>query len=115
MKACKSKIKSVIKKGNQHFLLLFLYNFILALLCPLWEIRVAIPGRGTAAARAALAIPISVYSIFVCPNNGMAARVWGVYRTTFLTIPCLLIASPELLALRSLSGEFASQFTLTTV
>ena len=25
---------------------------------------------------AALAIPISVCSIFVCPNNGMAASVW---------------------------------------
>ena len=32
-------------------------------------------GKGTAAARAALPIPISVCSIFVCPNNGMAASV----------------------------------------
>ena len=31
---------------------------------------------GTATAKAALTIPISVCSIFVCPNNGMAARVW---------------------------------------
>ena len=30
----------------------------------------------TAAARAALPIPISVSSIFVCPNNSMAASVW---------------------------------------
>ena len=31
--------------------------------------------EGTAAAKAALLIPISVCSISVCPNNGMAASV----------------------------------------
>ena len=31
--------------------------------------------KATAAARAALPIPISVWSIFVCPNNDMAASV----------------------------------------
>ena len=43
----------------------------------LWEIRVTLPGYGTAAARAALPIRISVCSIFVCPNSGMAASVLG--------------------------------------
>ena len=33
-------------------------------------------GKATAAARAALPIPISMCSIFVCPNNGMAASAW---------------------------------------
>ena len=33
-------------------------------------------GKVTAAARAALPISISVRSIFVCPNNGMATSVW---------------------------------------
>ena len=45
-------------------------------LCPLREIRVPLPGYGTAAARAALPIPISVDSIFVCSDNGMAPSVW---------------------------------------
>ena len=34
---------------------------------PLWETRVALPGWNTAAARAALRIPISVCSISLCP------------------------------------------------
>ena len=42
------------------FVFLFLH-------CPLWEIQ---------AARAALPISTSVCSIFLCPNNGMAASVW---------------------------------------
>ena len=49
---------------------LFLYFFV-----PLMEIRVALLWQGTAAARAALPIPISVCSIFVCVNNGMATSV----------------------------------------
>ena len=39
------------------------------------EIRVALPGQGTAATRAALPIPVSVCSIFMCPNNGMADSI----------------------------------------
>ena len=40
----------------------------------MWEIRVAIPGKGyTAAAGAALPIPTSVCSIFMCPNKGSVA------------------------------------------
>ena len=42
-----------------------LFPFLLVLLCPLQEIQVALPGSGTAAARAALSIPVSVCSIFV--------------------------------------------------
>ena len=49
---------------------------VLVLLCPLREIRVAKPGYGTAAARAALPIPTGVCSIFVCANSGVAASVW---------------------------------------
>ena len=45
-------------------------------LCLLQEIPVTLPRKGTAAARAALPIPASVCSIFMCPNNGMAASVW---------------------------------------
>ena len=33
-------------------------------------------GKATAAARAALPIPISVCSIFVCPSDGMNDSVW---------------------------------------
>ena len=43
------------------FYIWFLLVFVL--LCPLWDIWV------TAAARAVLPIPLSVRSIFVCPNN----------------------------------------------
>ena len=35
-------------------------NFLLVLPCPLWEIQVALPSHGAAAARAALPIPIPV-------------------------------------------------------
>ena len=40
--------------------------------------KVISPGlvKATAAARAALPIPTSVCSIFVCSNNRMAASVW---------------------------------------
>ena len=51
-------------------------NISLVFLCPLREIRVALPKYSTAAARAALSIPIGVCSIFVSPNNGLAASVW---------------------------------------
>ena len=30
-----------------------------------------------AAARASLPVPVSVCSIYECPNNGMVASVWG--------------------------------------
>ena len=50
---------------------------VLVLHCRLWKIRIALPGMlGTAAKRAALPIPVSVCSIFVCPNNAMAGSVW---------------------------------------
>ena len=32
--------------------------------------------RHSSCKRAALAIPVSVCSVFLCPNNGMAASVW---------------------------------------
>ena len=38
-------------------------------------------GKGTSAARAALPNPISVLSMFVCPNNGVAASV-GIFTCT---------------------------------
>ena len=43
------------------------------LLCPLQEIQITL--TGTAAARIALPQPISVCSIFVCPNNGVTAKI----------------------------------------
>ena len=55
------------------FLLSVLLLLFLLLFCPLREIRVALLGKGTAAARAALPIAIGVYCSFLCPNNGMAA------------------------------------------
>jgi len=36
---------------------------------------VASHGKATSAARAALTMPTGVCSIFMCPNNGMAANV----------------------------------------
>ena len=39
------------------------------------SIQVVLPRQGGAAARAALPIPVSVCSIFVCPYNGMAVSV----------------------------------------
>ena len=36
--------------------------------------------KTSAAARAALPVPTSVCSVFVCPNNGMAASVRDCYR-----------------------------------
>ena len=44
-------------------------------------------GKGAAAARAALPIPISVCSSFVCPNNGMAASVWDLCAQTMVWLP----------------------------
>ena len=43
-------------------------------------VRVALHEQGTAAPRAALPIPLSVCSISVRPNNGMAGRVWDFER-----------------------------------
>ena len=57
-------------RSVQPFFFFFWYFFV-----PLMEIRVALLWQGAAAARAALPIPISVCSIFVCPNNGMATSV----------------------------------------
>ena len=36
------------------------------------KIRVALPGQGAAAARAALPVPFIASSVFVRPNNGIA-------------------------------------------
>ena len=45
--------------------------------CPLPEVRVDLPPLlGTAVARSALPIPTSVYSVYICPNSGMAASAW---------------------------------------
>ena len=52
------------------------FFFFFVPLCPLLEIQVALPELGTAAARAALPIPISVCSVFLCPDIGMAVSVW---------------------------------------
>ena len=52
------------------------FMMVSVLPCRLGEIQVALIGQGTAAARAALPIPISACSIFLCPDNGMAASVW---------------------------------------
>ena len=57
----------------------------LVLLCPSREIRVALPG--TAAARAALPIPVGVYGSFVCHNNG----VRGCECLGFLTCAQILL------------------------
>ena len=43
---------------------------------PLQEIQVTLPRKGIADATAALPIPVSVCSIFMCPNDGVAASVW---------------------------------------
>ena len=53
----------------------FFIYFLLSISLSLAGNRVALPGQGTAAARAALPSPIRVCSIFVCPDNGMAACV----------------------------------------
>ena len=59
---------------------------------PLREILEALPGYGTtAAARAALSIPIiSVCSIFVCLSNGKAASVVVVFVCVFFVLFCFL-------------------------
>ena len=57
-------------------LLFVVVVFLGGLHCPFREIRVTLPGYGTAAARAALPIPTSVCNVFMCPNNGTAASVW---------------------------------------
>ena len=50
-------------------------------------------GKATAAARVALPIPTSVCSISVCPDNGMAGRVWDFYR--FLFVGLLVLTAVE--------------------
>ena len=67
--------KTVLKEGCSRLRGSFCLVFVLVLHCCLQEIWVALPGYGTAAARAALPVPISVCSFFVCLNNGMAANV----------------------------------------
>ena len=54
------------------FVCLFCFCFSV-LLCPLREIRVALPGQGAATEKAALPIPVGVCSIFACPNNAHVA------------------------------------------
>ena len=46
--------------------------------CHLREIRVALPGCSTAAAREALPVPTSVGRIYLCPNKGKAASIWDL-------------------------------------
>ena len=38
--------------------------------------QVALAGQGTVATRAVLPTPVSVCSIFMCPNNGTAGIAW---------------------------------------
>ena len=60
----------------QHFFPFFLS---LALHCPLREIRIAFPDKLRHSSRKsrAISVPISVWSVFVCPNNGIwLASVW---------------------------------------
>ena len=69
---------------------------LMSFLCfvnPLREILEALPGYGTtAAARAALSIPIiSVCSIFVCLSNGMAASAFFFFFFFFLTCAQMLM------------------------
>ena len=40
------------------------------------KVWVPFPGKGTAAVRAALPIPVSVCCLFIRPDNVMAASVW---------------------------------------
>jgi len=61
------------------FVLFVCFVFVLVIHCPLWEMQVAIPGLGTAATRAALPIPTSECSIFMCPNNGTWLTVLGIF------------------------------------
>ena len=56
------------------------------ILCSLQKTRVAITGYCTAAARAALPIPMGMCSIFVCPNNGIDASVWE-----FVNVPTQML------------------------
>ena len=62
----------------------FLTFFFKFLHCPIREIRVALPGYGTAAARAALTVHLSVCIIFVCPNS-------GYFLTLLLCLNCVLL------------------------
>ena len=45
---------------------------------------VALPGQCTAATKAALPIPVSVCSVLMCPDTGMAARVGFLKSTQML-------------------------------
>ena len=85
-----SGLWSVLKHPScmQDFCSFFFFFFavFLVLHCPYWEIQVALPGQGTAAAGAALPIPISACCTFVCPNNAMAASAWD-----FLTCARMLM------------------------
>ena len=51
------------------------------LLCPVREIRVALPGESTAAARVALPIPISVFAVFSCVQTMIWLPVFGILKS----------------------------------
>ena len=79
-------VRTLSLPDRQLFYLFIL--FIFKLHSRLWEIRVALPGYGTYNCRKSNATtPLDVCSIFVCPNNGMAASVWDFS----LTCPQMLI------------------------
>ena len=57
--------------------------FVLLLLhCSLLEIRATLPGKSTAAPRAALPISVSVCCSLVCPGDGIAASILDFERAT---------------------------------
>ena len=60
----------------QLFFLVSVCIFVSVLPCPLGEIWITLPRQDRAAMRATLPIPVSVCSIFMCPNNSVAASVW---------------------------------------
>ena len=69
----------------QFLFVLFFSSIFLILHRPLREIRVALPGQGTAAERAALPIPISAtHSCPVCPNTACSQSAQST--TTTITI-----------------------------
>ena len=54
------------------------FFFLSTSLIPCRKFGLPYLGKATAAARAALPIPNSACSIFVCPNKGMAASAWDL-------------------------------------
>ena len=49
---------------------------------PMWEIHVALAGKGTAPTRAVLPIPASVCSTFMHPNNWYGCQSSGLLMDT---------------------------------